>query len=90
MADVKTAAARPSATHGSSAGKPKNSSNFLYNLIIVVACIVVGYVTWKFVLGADSNFLDKEKQKATGVFGLMYQGGFVVPISLQTHKKLFH
>ncbi len=84
MADVKTAPARPSASQGSSAGKPKNSSNFLYNLLIVVACIVVGYITWKFVLGADSNFLDKEKQKATGVFGLMFQGGFVVPILLAT------
>jgi biopolymer transport protein ExbB len=84
MADVKTAAARPSASQGNSAGKPKNSSNFMYNLIIVVACILVGYVTWKFVLGSDSNFLDKEKQKATGVFGLMYQGGFVVPILLAT------
>jgi biopolymer transport protein ExbB len=81
MADVKTAAARPSASQGNSAGKPKNSSNFMYNLIIVVACILVGYVTWKFVLGSDSNFLDKEKQKATG---LMYQGGFVVPILLAT------
>ena len=84
MADVKTAAARPSATHGSSAGKPKNSSNFLYNLIIVVACIVVGYVTWKFVLGSESNFLDKEKMKASNTFGLMFQGGFVVPILLAT------
>ena len=84
MADVKTAPARPSATQGSSAGKPKNSSNFMWNLLIVVACIVVGYITWKFVLGADSNFLDKEKQKATGVFGLMFQGGFVVPILLAT------
>jgi|GEM_PF-6247284 len=42
MADVKTAA--------SSAGKPKNSSNFMTNLGIVVACLVIGYVTWKFVL----------------------------------------
>jgi biopolymer transport protein ExbB len=84
MAEVNAAAARPSSTQGSYAGKPKNSSNFMYNLIIVVACIVVGYITWKFVLGSDANFSDKEKMKATGVFGLMYQGGFVVPILLAT------
>jgi len=83
MAEVKTAPARPSSSHGSS-GKPKNSSNFMVNLIVVVACIVVGYVVWKFVLGSDSNFLDAEKAKAKNTFGLMYQGGFVVPILLAT------
>lgn len=77
MADVKTAA--------SSAGKPKNSSNFMTNLGIVVACLVIGYVTWKFVLGSTSNFNDPEtKEKAKNALGTMYQGGFVVPILLAT------
>ncbi len=79
MADVKAAASQ-----GSSAGKPKNSSNFMTNFIVVVACIAVGYVTWKFVLGSESNFLDAAKEKAKGTLGLMYQGGFVVPILLAT------
>ena len=83
MADVKTAPAKPSIPQGSS-GKPKNSSNFMINLIVVVACIIVGYVTWKFVLGSNSNFMDAEKQKAKNTFGLMFQGGFVVPILLAT------
>jgi biopolymer transport protein ExbB len=78
MADVKTAAS-------GSAGKPKNSSNFLTNLLVVVACIVVGYVTWKFVLGSASNFHDGEtREKAANNLGTMYQGGFVVPILLAT------
>ena len=80
MADVKTAAARPTA----SAGKPKNSSNFMTNLLVVVACIIVGYVTWKFVLGSDSNFQDAAKEKAKNGLGTMFQGGFVVPILLAT------
>lgn len=83
MAEAKTAAASTSATHGG-AGKPKNSSNFLINLVIVVACIVAGFITWKFVLGSDSNFSDAEKLKAKGALGLMYQGGFVVPVLLAT------
>ena len=83
MADVKTAAARPSAPHGS-AGKPKNSSNFFINLIVVVACIVMGIVIWKFVLGSPSNFNDTLKEKAKNIMGTMYQGGFVVPILLAT------
>ncbi len=80
MADVKTAAARPSA----SAGKPKNSSNFLTNFLVVVSCIVVGWATWKFVLGSESNFTDAEKHHAKNTLGTMFQGGFVVPILLAT------
>ena len=83
MADVKTAAARPSAPQGS-AGKPKNSSNFFINLVVVVACIVMGIVIWKFVLGSPSNFNDTMKEKAKNALGTMYQGGFVVPILLAT------
>jgi biopolymer transport protein ExbB len=83
MADVKTAAARPSAPQGH-AGKPKNSSNFMMNLIVVVACIVMGIVIWKFVLGSDSNFSDTLKEKAKNPLGTMYQGGVVVPILLAT------
>ena len=83
MADVKTAPARPSTAHGN-AGKPKNSNNFLTNLIVVVACIVAGVVVWKFVLGSDGNFSDAAKEKAKNAFGLMFQGGFVVPVLLAT------
>ncbi len=80
MADVKTATAKTG-----SAGKPKNSSNFLTNLMVVVACIAVGYVTWKFVLGSESNFRDgATREKAANSLGTMYQGGFVVPILLAT------
>jgi len=83
MADVKTAAARPSAPQGS-AGKPKNSSNFLINLIVVASCIAMGIVVWKFVLGSPSNFNDTLKEKSKNALGTMYQGGFVVPILLAT------
>ena len=83
MADVKTAPARPATQHGS-AGKPKNSNNFLMNLIVVAACIVAGIVVWKFVLGSDGNFSDTAKEKAKNAFGLMFQGGFVVPVLLAT------
>ncbi len=81
MADVKTAAARPSG----SAGKPKNSSNFMTNLLVVVACIVLGIVLYKFVLGNPSNFSDPEtKEKSKNALGTMYSGGFVVPILMAT------
>jgi len=85
MADVKTTAPRPSAPQGNRAGKPKNTNNFLTNLLVVVACIVVGWVVWKFVLGSTSNFADGEtRMKAKNGLGTMYQGGFVVPILMAT------
>jgi len=82
MADVKTAAAKPS---GHQAGKPKNANNFMINLIVVVSCLIVGYIVWKFVLGSPSNFSDGEtREKAKNGMGTMYQGGFVVPILMAT------
>lgn len=84
MAEVKTAAARPSTPQGS-AGKPKNSNNFVTNLLVVIACIAVGWLVWKFVLGSPSNFNDGEtREKAKNGLGTMYQGGFVVPILMAT------
>ena len=83
MADVKTAAPKPAAH----AGKPKNSSNFLINLLVVVACIVVAIVVYKFVLGSAGNFKDGElrmKPKEGNVMGLMYSGGLVVPVLIAT------
>lgn len=87
MADVKTAAAKQ-ATHGS-AGKPKNSNNFWLNLAMVVGCIVAGELIWKFVLGAEGNFIDgATREKPANVAGTMYQGGFVVPILMATFLTL--
>ncbi len=80
MADVKTAAAKPAASHGS-AGKPKNSNNFWLNFALVVACVIAGELIWKFVLGSEGNFHDgATREKPANVLGTMYQGGFVVPI----------
>lgn len=82
MADVKTAAA------GHSAGKPKNSSNFLVNLMIVVGALVVAIIVFKFVLGNPANFKDAEKHAPKNFMGTMYSGGFVVPILMATALTL--
>jgi len=83
MADVKTAAAKPSTT-GHSVGKPKNSNNFWTNLLVVAACIVVSVLIFNFVLGSAGNFHDAEKHKPANFAGTMYSGGFVVPIIMAT------
>lgn len=83
MAEVKTAATRP-APKGNVAGKPKNANNLLLNLLVVVACIVVGELVFHFVLGASSNFNDAERHSPKNTLGTMYLGGFIVPILMAT------
>jgi biopolymer transport protein ExbB len=87
MAEVKTAAAKPG-SHGARAGKPNNANNLLINFLVVLACIVVGVVIYKFVLGNPNNFLDAEKHKPKNALGNMYAGGFVVPILMATALTL--
>ncbi len=85
MAEVKTASARPTSPQGSNAGKPKNSSNFMINLLIVGACVAVGIIVFKVVLGSASNFSDGDtREHPKNFMGTMYSGGFVVPILLGT------
>lgn len=87
MADVKTAAVKPSA-QSHSAGKPKNSNNFLINLVVVVSCIIVSVLIFNFVLGAAGNFKDAEHHVPANFMGTMHSGGFIVPILMATFLTL--
>lgn len=87
MADVKTTAKPGTPSSGNRAGKPKNSNNFLVNLLIVAACIIVGQLVFHFVLGAPGNFADgvtRHKPKDGNVLATMYAGGWIVPILIAT------
>ncbi|MDI9320521.1 MAG: MotA/TolQ/ExbB proton channel family protein [Phycisphaerales bacterium] len=79
MADVKTAAPKTA-----NAGKPKNTSGFMINLLYVVGAIALAHILFYVVLGSPSNFLDEHKHKAKNFLGTMYAGGWVVPILLST------
>ena len=85
MADVKPTAVKAT----TSTAHAKKSSNAI-SWIAPIACIVLGYVIWRYVFGAASNF---EKPDTTSWFwpshkGLkpntgfakMYEGGIVVPV----------
>lgn len=79
MADVKTAAARPSA------GKPANSNNFMTNLAIVASCILASVLIFMFVLGNPSNFHDgAERMKPSNFMGTIHSGGVIVPMLMST------
>lgn len=84
MAEVKAA----TASKGNLAGKPKNSSNFLMNAIVVGACIGAGILIYKFILGDPSNFTDAEMHHPKNALGQMYSGGFVVPVLMATFLTL--
>lgn len=83
MADVKTATVRPSGS-SHAAGKPKNSGGFLINLLIVIACVAVGWAIYLFVMGDPSHFADAEKHVPKDFLGNMYLGGKIVPFLIGT------
>jgi biopolymer transport protein ExbB len=83
MAETKPTAAVKSAP----SVHPKKSGNAI-SWIAPLACIILGYVIWRFVLGAPSNFTTPDPsggfwpQHKGPKAGLskMYEGGIVVPV----------
>lgn len=49
--------------------------------IIIVVCVLIGILLWKFVMGDASNFEggDPEKGHPLNTLGMVYKGGFIVP-----------
>jgi len=67
--------------------QPKKSSNAI-SFIAPIACIVAGYVIWRFVLGDPSNFSKPDMsggfwpshQGPKGALVRAYEGGIIVPL----------
>jgi biopolymer transport protein ExbB len=67
--------------------QPKRSSNAISWLAPII-CIVVGYLIWRFAMGAESGFRIPDKtggfwpshQKPIGQFHGIYEGGIIVPL----------
>ena len=75
------------ATPSTTSVQAKKSSNII-SWIAPLVCIIAGYVLWRFIIGADSNFTNPD---AAGGFwpnhkgpktnlAKMYEGGIIVPI----------
>ena len=84
MADL----TKPTATAApKTAAQPKKGGNLIATLA-PIACIVAGYVIWRFVLGNAANFSNPDPSGGfwpahkgpKGTFTKMYEGGIVVPI----------
>lgn len=82
MADVKPTAVKPTAT-----AHAKKSSNVI-SWIAPLVCIIAGYVIWRYIIGADSNFTTPDKaggfwpnhKGPKSALSKMYEGGIIVPI----------
>ncbi|MBC7587096.1 MAG: MotA/TolQ/ExbB proton channel family protein [Chitinophagaceae bacterium] len=84
MADIK-----PTATVAKSitSVQPKKTSNSIA-WIAPVACIILGYVIWRFIIGSPNNFTKgkenggfwPERDGPIGGIARMYLGGIIVPI----------
>lgn len=89
MAETKPTAT--AASKSSTSVQPVKKSNTI-SWVAPLTCIILGYVIWRFVIGADSNFTQPDPnggfwpdhQGPKGNLPRMYEGGIIVPILIGT------
>lgn len=54
--------------------------NFMTAFLSIVISLVIGYVIYAYILGAAGNFDAEGHPKQGNYLGMMYKGGFIVPI----------
>lgn len=62
-------------------GETKGSN--IFAAVAMIACLVVGYLVWEFIMGAPSNFQDNNPAGHPlpgNYLAMVYKGGFVVPV----------
>lgn len=85
MADLKSRETSP--VKATTSVKAKKSSNII-SVIAPILCIILGYVIWRFVIGADSNFTKPDLNGGfwpdhagpKGSLAGIYEGGIIVPV----------
>ena len=85
MADLKTTANAP--VNATTSVQAKKSSNII-SLLAPILCVVLGYVIWRYVIGAAGNFTNPDPKGGfwpdhigpKSAFSRMYEGGIIVPI----------
>ena len=87
MAEQRPAASTTNTTVKTTSVQPKRSSN-LISWLAPIACILAGYVIWRFVMGNPSGFEQPDRAggfwphhlKPIGAFHSIYEGGIIVPL----------
>jgi biopolymer transport protein ExbB len=85
MADLKTPANAP--VNATTSVQAKKSNNIV-SLLAPIICVLAGYIIWRFVIGANSNFTNPDPNGGfwpnqlgpKGSFPRMYEGGIIVPV----------
>jgi biopolymer transport protein ExbB len=85
MADLKTTANAP--VNATTSVQAKKSSNII-SLLAPLFCVILGYVIWRYLIGADSNFTTPDPKGGfwpnhigpKGDLARMYEGGIIVPV----------
>ncbi|MES2382560.1 MAG: MotA/TolQ/ExbB proton channel family protein [Bacteroidota bacterium] len=68
--------------------KEESKAGSLFSSLAIPILVLVGFLLWKFVLGFEGNFADgvtrhtPVKEGIGSILGLIYLGGFIVPILL--------
>jgi biopolymer transport protein ExbB len=64
--------------------KTSGGFSFVVSALAIVICLGIGFFIYKFILGSPSNFDadGPDKGHPHNFFGIMYKGGFIVPILL--------
>ena len=62
----------------------KSTTASLFPVIVIVVCLIIAVVIYQFILGNPANFVDagREKPKVGNILGIMFKGGFLVPVIL--------
>jgi biopolymer transport protein ExbB len=62
----------------------KNSTATWFPIVVIIACLLVSIAIYQFILGNPANFVDeaREKPKTGSLLGIMFKGGFLVPVIL--------
>lgn len=69
----------------------KSSSSGLFPVLVMITCLIIAEVIFQFILGNPANFVDAEREspKVGNIQGIMYKGGFLVPIILTMLLMVF-
>ena len=82
---------QPTTTSKANVSAAPKSSGIPLATLVIPLCLILGFVIWKFVMGDPSNFdgsanpdgiglPDKDHPLKGNVLGVIYKGGFIVPI----------
>ncbi|MBX7140591.1 MAG: MotA/TolQ/ExbB proton channel family protein [Chitinophagales bacterium] len=62
----------------------KSNASPWFPVLVIITCLVISVVIYQFILGNPANFVDeaREKPKTGNIQGIMFKGGFLVPVIL--------